>query len=43
MRSREGRARVDVLLKDLENRESRLPPDERMDVAALRARLGLGA
>jgi hypothetical protein len=43
MRSRDGRARVDVLLKDLENLESRLPQEERVDLAALRARLGFGA
>jgi hypothetical protein len=28
-------------MKDIENRESRLPPDERYDVSELRARLGL--
>ncbi len=43
LRTREGRARVDVLLKDLENLEARLPQDERFDVAVLRARLGLEA
>jgi hypothetical protein len=43
MRSRDGRARVDVLLKDLENLESRLPQEERVDLAVLRARLGFGA
>jgi len=42
MRSREGRARVDVLLKGIENRESRLPEEERVDLAALRGELGLG-
>ena len=41
MRTAAGRARVDVLLKDLENRESRLPEEERFDVEGLRARLGL--
>jgi hypothetical protein len=35
------RARLDLLVKDIENRESRLPPDERYDVGELRARLGL--
>jgi hypothetical protein len=42
MRSREGRARVDVLLKDIENRESWLPQEERVDLAVLRGELGLG-
>ena len=36
-----GRARVDVLLKDLENRESRLPEGERYDVRELRTQRGL--
>jgi hypothetical protein len=42
MRSREGRARVDVLLKDIENRAGRRPQEERVDLAALRGQLGLG-
>jgi hypothetical protein len=42
MRTREGRARVNVLLKDIENRESRLPQAERADLAAVRGALGLG-
>jgi hypothetical protein len=40
-RTAAGRARLDVLLKDLENRESRLPEPERFDVAGLRSALGL--
>jgi hypothetical protein len=35
------RARLDVLLKEMENRESRLPESERFDVPRLRAELGL--
>ena len=38
-----GRHRVDVLLRDIEHRESRLPPARRVDVAPLRRDLGLDA
>jgi hypothetical protein len=41
MRSLRGRARVDTLLKDMENHEARLPAAERFDFAVLRAELGL--
>ena len=41
MRTSEGRTRVDVLLKGIENRESRLPQEERVDLGALRGELGL--
>lgn len=41
MRSAAGRERVDVLLKDMENRESRLPEDHRYDFKHLRRELGL--
>ena len=40
-RTAAGRPRVDVLLKDMENRESRLPAGQRFDFAALRRDLGL--
>jgi hypothetical protein len=36
-----GRHRVDVLLRDIEHRESRLPPAQRVDLAPLRRDLGL--
>lgn len=41
MRTAAGRARVDVLLKDIENRESRLARGEQLDLTALRSSLGL--
>lgn len=43
MKSRSMRGQVDVLLKQMENQEARLPPGERFDIAALRAELGLGS
>jgi len=36
-----GRREVDAMLKDVENREARLPAEERMDVTGLRRELGL--
>ncbi len=42
-RTKAGRARVDLLLKDCENREARLPAEERFDFSALRRELGLEA
>ena len=41
VRTRAGRHQVDVLLKELENREAELPVEERMDVSGLRRELGL--
>lgn len=41
-RTAAGRAQVELLLRDLENHESRLPPNQQADVGSLRARLGLG-
>jgi hypothetical protein len=41
MRSAAGRQRVDVLLKDMENMESRLPEGHRYDFSHLRRELGL--
>jgi hypothetical protein len=41
-RSRAGRAALDVLLKDLENREAREPEALRFDVGKLRKVLGVG-
>jgi SEC-C motif len=41
-RSRAGRAQLDVLLKDLENREARQPAELRFDVGRLRKVLGVG-
>lgn len=41
VRTRAGRHEVDVLLKELENREADLPVEERMDVSGLRRELGL--
>ncbi|HEY0096732.1 MAG TPA: hypothetical protein VGB96_20540, partial [Archangium sp.] len=41
VRTKAGRHQVDVLLKELENRESGLPVEERMDVSGLRRELGL--
>ena len=42
VRSAEGRRRVDVLVKEIERLESRLPEAERFDVRGLREALGLG-
>lgn len=41
VRTARGRAQVDVLLKDIENREARLPAAERFDTAPVRRALGL--
>jgi hypothetical protein len=41
MRSAAGRQRLDVLLKDMENMESRLPEDHRHDFTKIRCELGL--
>ncbi len=41
IRSAAGRERVDVLLKDMENMESRLPEDHRHDFTQIRCELGL--
>ena len=41
VRTGAGRRRVDVLLRDIEHRESRLPPAQRVDFAPLRRDLGL--
>src|SRR5205085_6130305 len=40
-RTKRGRARVDLLLREMENLEGRLPVAERFDVSRLRAELGL--
>jgi hypothetical protein len=40
-RTRRGRAQVDLLLRQFEHSENRLPAAERFDVSGLRARLGL--
>ena len=40
-RSKTGRVEVELLLKGLENMESRLPEDERFDTARIRAELEL--
>jgi hypothetical protein len=40
-RTRAGRHRVDVLLRDIEHREGRLPAERRVDVTPLRHALGL--
>ncbi|MGH7295118.1 MAG: hypothetical protein ACRELB_09305 [Polyangiaceae bacterium] len=37
------RAKLDVLLKELENHEARQPEGERFDMAMLRTELGMGA
>jgi hypothetical protein len=42
-RSARSRQKLDLLLRDIENRESRLPAAERFDVARLREELGLDA
>ena len=41
VRTKEGKAQVDLLLKDIENRESRLPEEQRYDISEIRTRLGL--
>lgn len=41
VRTKAGRHEVDLLLKELENREAGLPVEERMDVSGLRRELGL--
>jgi hypothetical protein len=41
VRTRAGRHRVDVLLKEMENTEAVLPVEERMDFSGLRRELGL--
>jgi hypothetical protein len=41
MQTRDGRERLDVLLKDLENMESRMPEGQRFDVGILHRALGL--
>jgi len=41
IRTARGRKQVELLLKELENGESRLPQGERFDVTVLRRRLGL--
>ena len=43
VRTKEGKRQVDLLLKELENSESRLPEEERFDFTGLRKRLGLDA
>jgi len=43
VRARDGRDRVEVLLKDLEHAESREPAGQRYDTAHLRRELGLSA
>jgi hypothetical protein len=41
LRTRDGREQLEVLLKQLENSESRQPEGQRLDVAILRRQLGL--
>jgi len=41
VRTKEGKDRVDVLLKDLENHECRLPEEERFSFSGMRRELGL--
>jgi len=41
VKTREGRGRVDTLLKEIENGESRLPEGQRFDVSILRRELGV--
>jgi hypothetical protein len=40
-RSAESRRALDLLLRDMENLESRVPEEERVDIASLRGELGL--
>jgi hypothetical protein len=42
-RSRKLRAEVELLLREMEHRESMLHPDERFDVGVLRAELGIAS
>ncbi|HID22435.1 MAG TPA: DUF2384 domain-containing protein, partial [Planctomycetaceae bacterium] len=39
-RTKQGRRQVDVLLKEMENRECRLPKEERFDFSGIRRELG---
>lgn len=41
VRTKEGKNRVDLLLKDMENRQNRMPEEERFDFSGLRKKLGL--
>ena len=41
IRTAQGRAVVDVLLRDFENHEERAPPEARFDFAEVRKDLGL--
>ena len=43
MRSARSREKLDLLLREIENRENRLPAAERFDIARLRQELGLDA
>ena len=40
-RTKVGREQLDLLLKDLENHEARMPPGQQYDVSKLRKMLGL--
>jgi hypothetical protein len=42
VRTPAGKRKVEMLLKELENHQSRLPAEERHDLSKLRAELGLG-
>ncbi len=37
------RAKLDLLLRDMENRDARLPEEDRFDYSRLRSELGLNA
>jgi len=41
-RTKSGRRQLDLLLKDMENHEARLPESQRYDFSGIRAELGLG-
>lgn len=41
IRTRRGKREVDILLRDFEHHEANLPEDQRIDINALRAELGL--
>ena len=41
VRTKAGRAQVDLLLKEHENHEAHLPPEQQFDFSAVRAELGL--
>ena len=43
MRAARSRQRLDLQLREMENRENRLPAAERFDIARLREELGLDA